>query len=211
VHATYAVTALGFWAQRNGDPSAAAPVRRTLVPGSSSALRAASCNALSLARDREAGPLVLRIAEGHDEETLRAVAVASAPPIADPGEAGEVLRRLLAATQPPEVRREAASALGALGDVSAAAALRSLAEESDRLYVRAAALVALGRIGGPGALEKLRTTLENREAEGLLRGLSAVGLGILLERASPRPLRLVGEDLDWNAMTDAVSELLSIL
>jgi HEAT repeat protein len=211
VHATYALTALGFWARRTGDPSAAAPVRAALAAGTEPALRTAACFAVALARDREAAPVVLRIAEGRNDPWLRTVAIASVPSIATRDEAGSLLIGLLNAAEPPEIRREAATALGVLGEASASAVLGELAEKGERMYVRAAATVALGRVGGPGAVERLRRTLDTPGREGMLRALSAVGMGLLLESRRTLPLHVVADDLDWDVMTDAVAELMSIL
>ncbi|MCE9635228.1 MAG: HEAT repeat domain-containing protein [Planctomycetes bacterium] len=211
VHPTYAVTALGLWAKRTGDPSAAAPVRAFLTAATDPVLRSAACFAVAVAHDRDAAPVVLRIAEARNDPWLRAVAIAAIPSLVPREEAAPLLLRLLDAAEPPEIRREAASALGVLGEVSATPILSDLVETGDRLYVRSAATVALGRVGGPGAATRLRTTLTTPGREGMLRGLAAVGLGLLLQRERTQPLHLVADDLNWDFMTDAVAELMSIL
>lgn len=211
VHESFAATALGLWARRNRDAAGASAVRLHVAPGRRSVERAAACAGVAFAGDRAAGPLLLRIAEGRNDPFLRGVAAAVAPLAAERGEASEVLRRLLGPFEPAEVRREAATALGVLGDTTASPGLSQIADGGDRLFVRAAATVALGRIGGPGAAAKLTSIVERPTAEPILRALSAVGLGILLEAPARPQLADVTEDLDWRYATEAIAEVVGIL
>ncbi len=211
VHASFASCALGLWARRQTDVSAAAPIRLSLAPRVHESIRGPACVALGLARDREAAPLLLRIVEGSGASEVRSLAAAVLPEIASREDAAPALRAQLRTDAPPGLRREAASALGALGDTEAAAVLGEMAARGEGLYERAAAMVALSRIGGPGASDHLLGTLRDPKADPLLRALAAVGLGILHERPHARSLSVVAQDLDWASSTDAVAELLTIL
>lgn len=110
------------------------------------------------------------------------------------GEAGLVLEPLKWALSDvePEVRREAALAMGNLGEKAAARPLVNLLEDLDP-GVRSAAATALGRLGkssGGEAVEALRARAESdgelstvREAAlGALVALNAPGLSSLYER-----------------------------
>ncbi len=215
VHASYALTALGFWSRRAGDPRAAAPIRAALASGKTPAERAAACFALGLARDKGARPVVVRIAEGGAEGNVRAVAASVVADLVADGAASDetvlVLRRLTGPSEPSDVRREAAIALGTIGDAAAAKDLLRIVESSDGNFERAAAVSALGRIGGAGVATELTAILAAEDRPPYLRALSAVGLGLLRERAAVRPLWLVGADLDITFAGEAVAEMLTIL
>ncbi len=211
VHPTYAATALGFWARAQGNLAPTVPVRKALSGQTDPLLRGAATVALAVARDRDVAGFLMSAVEAHGDPEVRAVSASVLPEIGQKEEIAPVLRRLLASGVDPQVRREAAGALGALGDVGSTPALVQVIESNDSLFERAAATIALGRIGGPGSVERLLGIVEKDSNEGLLRGLAAASLGILLEHDAARPLHLVGQDLYWGAATDPVTELMSIL
>ncbi len=211
VHRTYAATALGLWARKRGDTKACIPVRRALSGSTPLPLRGAATVALAVARDRASGAFLISAVEGHGDAGVRALAASVLPEITDRADAAPVLRRLLASGVDPQVRREAARALGALGDVESTPALIKVIESEDSLYERASATVALGRIGGPGSVDRLLKILETEANAEMLRALAAVSLGILLEHENAQPLHAVATDLYWGVTTESVSELLTIL
>ncbi len=67
------------------------------------------------------------------------------------------------ANRDPELRREAATALGHLGEEDAVTGLADLIYDDD-IWVRLATVRALGEIGGPEAVEALKQALPDAEA-----------------------------------------------
>lgn len=211
VHRTYAATALGFWTRIQDSTKGVLPVRQALAGDTPWLLRGAATVAIAVARDRDAATFLISAAEAHSDTEVRAISAAVLPEIAPREDAAPVLRRLLVQGIAPLVKREAAMALGALGDVAATPALLRVIEGTDGLYERGAATVALGRIGGPGAVKQLLAIATDPDSEDVLRSLATAALGILLEHPSARPLHDVGRDLDWQSQSEIVTELLSIL
>ena len=80
-------------------------------------------------------------------------------------------------TQPPEVRREVAFALGEIGGEDMVEPLSKLAQDPDT-SVRLIIADALGRIGGPRAVEVLMAMAKNDLSEDV-RALAVEALGIL--------------------------------
>ncbi|MDM7924358.1 MAG: HEAT repeat domain-containing protein, partial [Pyrinomonadaceae bacterium] len=128
-------------------------------------------------------------------EIVRATAAGSsvfAPPL-------EVLPRLLPLLEDraPFVRREAAYALGKVGDIAASKALVETLRADKDLEVRAAAAVALGTAGDGAAVSPLVAVLDARirEEHEFLRRSAARSIGQIAERArSLGPSRLTPEN-----------------
>jgi HEAT repeat protein len=115
---------------------------------------------------------------------------AQGPP-ADAGQAGTTLERLtsvLAHDPVPEVRREAARALGAVAaSVPAAVDALLAALDDPRDAVRRTATLALGRTRDPRATEALVDALANRPElwEEAAAALATVGDDALVDRLAP--------------------------
>lgn len=114
-------------------------------------------------------------------EIVRATAAASVV-FLPPAEAVQVLSPLLS-DKKPFVRREAAYALGRVGDLSATNSLLSVLDKDRDLEVRAAAAVALGNIDDPSALDALTRLLQKRpdEDEEFIRRSAARSVGQIFE------------------------------
>ena len=82
------------------------------------------------------------------------------------------------------VRREAAHALGEVGDISATSSLVSLVRRDKALEVRTAAAAALGRIGDPSAVDALLGVLRTtpREDDEFLRRSAARSIGQIAQK-----------------------------
>lgn len=93
-------------------------------------------------------------------EIVRATAAASVV-FLPPGEAAQNLIPLLA-DKKPLVRREAAYALGAVGNPAAISALLQIIRKDKVLEVRNAAIVALGAIGDASAIDALAVILRRK-------------------------------------------------
>jgi HEAT repeat protein len=86
----------------------------------------------------------------------------------------------------PFVRREAAFALGTVGDPAATGKLRQLLSGDRDLEVRAAAAAALGNIGDPSAIDDLVRVLNKRPTEDdeFIRRSAARAIGQIFELAA---------------------------
>ena len=105
------------------------------------------------------------------------------------------------------VRRDAAVALGQIGDASAVAPLMS-ALKSPAVDVRKSAAEALGQIGDRGAAEPLIAAL--KDASWSVRRAAADALGQIRDPSAIEGLRAALEDHDSNvrrAATDALGAL----
>jgi HEAT repeat protein len=100
------------------------------------------------------------------------------------GEAARLLVPLLADTD-EFVRREAAYALGEVGDTLATAPLARLMQNDPTPEVRTAAAIAIGRIGDPSAIDGLVAVLRARprEADEFLRRSTARSIGQIAQKA----------------------------
>lgn len=115
------------------------------------------------------------------DEIVRATAAASVV-FLPPSEAVQILLPLLN-DKKPFVRREAAYALGRVGDRWATNRLLSTLEKDRDLEVRAAAAIALGSIGDPFALDALVRLLQSKpdEDKEFLRRSAARSVGQIFE------------------------------
>ena len=96
-----------------------------------------------------------------DDDRLQLSAVRAMGRSCDPSWLPMLLKEL--ANRDPELRREAAVALGQLGEEDAADRLADLIYDDD-IWVRLAAIRALGEIGGSEAIEALKQALPDTEA-----------------------------------------------
>ncbi|HVG94941.1 MAG TPA: HEAT repeat domain-containing protein, partial [Planctomycetota bacterium] len=134
--------------------------------GTDPSVRAAYVLALGLARDQASMPLLGRLAARTDvHEAVRAHACASIGLLgrATP-EALTALRAAMAQRTADDVRREAARALGTLGDSLAVPALVAELRTSSADHVRARAAVALGEVRSPASVAPLRAIVLDKSA-----------------------------------------------
>lgn len=99
-------------------------------------------------------------AYGEDDERLQLSAIRAMGRSCDPSWLPMLLKEL--AARDPELRREAAVALGKLGEEDTADRLADLIYDDD-IPVRLATIRALGEIGGPEAVEALKQALVDPE------------------------------------------------
>jgi len=88
-----------------------------------------------------------------------------------------------------ELLRQAAIALGLLGDKTLVPELVTMLAESKSLASQAAVASALGFIGDARSIDPLLAMLKNKQLTGTARGFAAVALGIVADK----------ESLPWNA------------
>jgi HEAT repeat protein len=88
-----------------------------------------------------------------------------------------------------ELLKQAAIALGLLGDKNVVTSLVTQLQDADTLTTQAAIASALGFIGDARSVDPLVGMLKDQELTGGARGFAAVALGIVAEK----------EELPWNA------------
>ena len=203
---------LALAARRIADPSLTELLRIIPATKADDDLKGACLLALGVAHDPAGVEAARRIASGLYRTPLRAHAVTALALLDDVDGGIPILRDILQdPLASPLLHREAAAALGVLGDTESAALLDAALLTSKSSYVRGEAAVALGRIGGARALHVLTNTLSDPSQPGLTRAMAAVGLGVLLGRVDDRGPWLVAWNLDWARTTPAAEELLTIL
>lgn len=121
------------------------------------------------------------------------------------------MRRTITENPSPALKREAAIALGLLGDRKAVDILTQLVREGSSEYVRGSAATALGRLADPKAAEALREILEDEKAPSTTRAFVAVALGLVLDRSPVPVLSRIGDHLNQRMATEAVAEVLTLL
>ena len=89
----------------------------------------------------------------------------------------------------PVLLKQAAVALGLLGDKNAVSLLVEMLSEAQGLATQAAISAALGFIGDEGSIDPLVEMLENQGITASARSFAAVALGIVADK----------ESLPWNA------------
>jgi HEAT repeat protein len=112
-----------------------------------------------------------------DKPALRARAAWVLGMSGDP-QYGAEIAKLLAPSQPPEVRASAAEAVGVLGYQGAAETLIAMVED-EAPEVSRSAILALGKLGAPEAQQALKEVLSRPAEEESMREAATLALGAL--------------------------------
>jgi len=193
----------------------ALPLLRRVLAGDAleADARGAYAVGLGLARDDASLPLLGRlVSEGSVEDDLRAASCAGLGLLgrATP-EVLAVLRRALAPTSDDEIRREAARALGSLGDRKASGSLLRELEADGPDHVRARAAVALGVLRDPGSVPALAELVRDPKRSDATRALAVAALGLVGDPERVPSSARLAVDANFLVRTDALEEALSIL
>lgn len=176
-------------------------------------LRGIALLALGLSRNRAALPRLIVLAGRRDVDAeLRARAVTALGLLGDRSSGAlDVLRAGVAPNTPDLVRREAARALGFLGDIAGMAPLLTeLATElSDTVNCRAA--VALGALRRIEAIDPLIALASDRRANDQTRATAVAALGLLGDPEPVRSITRLATDPGGAVSSDALSLALSLL
>lgn len=115
------------------------------------------------------------------------------------------------ATRRPELLREAAIALGLLGDKSVLETLVAIIsdKENKTLAVQAAVATALGFVGDYRALEPLCASLRNASLSAESRAFAAVALGIVCDKEDYPWNFKISVDLNYTATTATLNDQVS--
>ena len=175
--------------------------------------RGAYAVGLGLAQDDTALPLLGRlVADRSVPSVLRASSCAGLGLLGrtTPGVVA-ALRLALETESDDDLRREAARALGALGDQMAASLLLKQLDSDGPDYVRARAAVALGVLRDPGSVSALSDLIKDRERSDSTRALAVAALGLVGDPERVPSTARLAVDGNFLVRTDALEEALSIL
>ncbi len=121
------------------------------------------------------------------------------------------LRRALVDRSSEVLQREAARALGLLGDVRAVPMLVAEVERGGSDHLLARAILALGAIRDISSVGPLCALARRTQSNDLTRALACAGLGLLADLERIPSLSLLGVDSNYMARTEALHEALSLL
>ena len=219
---TFAALGLGL-ACREGSGSAPATrlrlraismLRRVLAEdGMQESSRGAFAVALGLARDDGCIPLLGRLlTDASVGAALRAPCCAGLGMLgrATP-EVLTVLRRALAQRAEDDVRREAARALGALGDHKAVGSLVDDLSADGPDHVRARAAAALGALRDPAAVDALCALVLDPRRGDLTRALACAALGLVGDPERVPSTARLQVDANFLVRTESLAAALGML
>ena len=171
----------------NGDDKAA--LRNSLKECSSVDIMGAYGVAIGIAKDTEAIPLLREKMDKFADNTARGYMALGLGLIGANDAKGEIQTIVKDAKYKPELLRQAAIALGLLGDKTLVPDLIVMLSDAKSLASQAAIASALGFIGDSRSIEPLVELLKNKEITATARGFAAVALGIVTDK----------EQFPWNS------------
>jgi len=157
--------------------------------------------ALGIAQDREAVPELLeKLDSMSDDEARGHIAIGLG--LIGAQEAREPIQRVVADSEyRGELLKQAAIALGLLGDKTTVGDLIDMLNGAKTLTTQAAIASALGFIGDQSSVEPLVALLEDTELTDAARGFAAVALGVVADR-EPLPFTAkFAKDINYRANT----------
>jgi beta-lactamase regulating signal transducer with metallopeptidase domain len=158
-----------------GDPTAVAPLARTLLEDADPRVREHAASALGQLADASALGALVRALREDDNARVREHAAEALADLGNP-DALEPLVAAMFEDGSDRVREHAASALGKLGSPEAFDPLVKALFEDQSPRVRAHAAEALGWLGDPRALEPLTRALEDPSDEVRKKAVIAIGM-----------------------------------
>lgn len=176
-------------------------------------LRAAFALALGLATDLGSTPRLGRlVASDGEAPALRAAAAGALGLLRrSASDVYLVLRLGLGPKAPEPLRREAARALGVLGDAGAVGALLDEIRGDRPDHVRGRAAAALGGIRAVAAVRPLIEVARDRRVSDPVRAVAIAALGVVGDPEPVPSLVRLKTDVNYIASTDALNEVLSLL
>jgi HEAT repeat protein len=178
---------------------------RSALRGAPQAVAGAFAIALGIARDAEATELLrARLREVREDNQRGYVALALGM-VGAAGTMGEIQDIVRDSKYRPELLRQAAIALGLLGDKRLVPELLTMLAESKSLASQAAVASALGFIGDARSIDPLVAMLRDRQITASARGFAAVALGIVADK-EPLPWSArISIDLNYRASTSTLT------
>jgi HEAT repeat protein len=171
----------------NGDAKLA--LRNALKECSSVDIMGSYGVALGIAKDTEAIALLREKMDKFADNTARGYMALGLGLIGAADAKGEIQTIVKDAKYKPELLRQAAIALGLLGDKTLVPDLIEMLRDAKGLASQAAVASALGFIGDSRSIDPLVEMLKNKEITASARGFAAVALGIVADK----------EQFPWNS------------
>jgi HEAT repeat protein len=156
--------------------------------------------------DIEATPIMLKLLDQEKQDDVRGY-LAVGLSLMNAREAIEKAQKIVDESKyRPELLKQAAIALGLLGDKNVVPTLVTLLGESKGLATQASISSALGFIGDQRSIEPLVDMLENDQLTERARGFAAVALGIVADK-EPLPWNSkIALDLNYRASTQTLTD-----
>jgi HEAT repeat protein len=178
---------------------------RTALQRGQQDLAGAFAIALGIARDSEAAPILgerLLAASDPNQQGYLALALG----MIDARDSKADIQRLVRESKyKPELLRQAAIALGLLGDKTLVPELVRMLAESKSLASQAAVASALGFIGDARSIDPLVAMLHDKLLSEPARGFAAVALGIVADKESLPWNAKVSIDINYRANTSTLT------
>jgi len=161
---------------------------------------------LGILKDADsAEPLEDQLERLGDEEALGYVSVALGL-MNDRAAVQKIQEIVVASKYKPDLLKQAAIALGLLGDKHLVDTLITMLREAKSLATQAALSSALGFIGDQRSIDPLVEMLQNKELTESARGFAAVALGIVADK-EPFPWNTkIAVDLNYRASTETLND-----
>jgi HEAT repeat protein len=178
---------------------------RSALRGSSQDIVGAFAIALGIARDHEATALLherLGAVSDPNQQGYLALALGMVGATQCRAEIQELVR---ASKYRPELLRQAAIALGLLGDKTLVPDLLVMLGEARTLASQAAVASALGFIGDARSIDPLVEMLQRKEISGTARGFAAVALGIVADKESLPWSAKISININYRANTSTLT------
>ncbi len=192
-------------AQASLDLGALFALRSEAKKAKSPALAGAYMLALGLANDTDSAPLILRKLEYFSEDETRghcAVALG----LMNYTQAIEPIQEILDGSEfRPGLLKQAAVALGLLGDKHMVERLVEMLSEAKSLSSQAAIASALGTIGDKNSIDGLIELLNDGGKTQTARGFAAVALGIVCDKELLPWNAKIGTDINYRASTETLT------
>jgi len=197
--------------RRDAARPASEVLRSAFLRARSADVRGAICIALGIVGSDDAIPVLSSLLPSRSNPELRGYAAIGLGML-EARDALPVIRRTLEeSSREPELQRATAIALGLMGDRSASRLLVERIRNARTEFVKGSAARALGHLGDTAAVGTLIEIAADREgAPYLARAHAVVALGVLAERTDLPVLHVLGRDLNYRALPDALAEALSL-
>ena len=217
----FAAMALGLIGRQIGDEGGIAPeddirapLRARFAEGGEGQIRGAFALASGLVRDPLAADQLLETLNDQSaDKRVRGWCALALGLIGSP-DAVEAIRSTLKENADRDLRVQAATAAGLLGDATVIADVVAVLRDRDSSnYERGSAALALGQIGDERAIAALVDIARDSTElyQDLTRSLAVVALGQIGDRRDVPTLARFATDVNYRAHVPAITELLSIL
>jgi hypothetical protein len=155
--------------------------------------------------DVEAKPILMKRLDSEKDETARGY-VAIGLGLMNARDAVEKINKIVDDSKyRPDLLKQAAIALGLLGDKELVPKLITLLGESKGLATQASLSSALGFIGDQRSIEPLVQMLQNDSLTERARGFAAVALGIVADKEALPWNSKIGLDINYRASTETLT------